>query len=98
MIKSIEKSLLKNKRFRVTLTNNDHYDFGLDGGETYIDHADIQKRSNYRKRHIANGKERQLIESLIPSPALFSYYILWGDSTNINENIKTLNRMISRKK
>ena len=90
MIKSLELSPLKNKRYRVTLTNNDHYDFGLNGGTTYIDHQDIEKRNNYRKRHIANGKEKELIQTYTPSAALFSYYLLWGDSSNLQKNIKDL--------
>ena len=96
MIKSLELSPLKNKRYRVTLTNNDHFDFGLDGGQTYLDHADIEKRNNYRKRHIGNGKEKQLIQGLIPSPALYSYYLLWGESPNLQKNIKSLNKKMSR--
>ena len=86
------KSPRKNKRFRVYLENNEYFDFGLDGGNTYIDHGNKKKRDNYRKRHYA--QERKLIDNLIPSPALYSYYILWGDSTDINKNIEKLNRLI----
>ena len=81
----------KNKRFRVYLENNEHFDFGLDGGNTYIDHGNKKKRDNYRKRHYV--QEKKLIDSLTPSPALYSYYLLWGDSTDINKNIEKLNRM-----
>jgi hypothetical protein len=87
----IENSPRKNKRFRITLNNGDHYDFGLLGASTYLEHKDKIKRENYRKRHLGNDRENYLIKNLIPSPSLFSYYILWGDSTNINDNIKTLN-------
>ena len=85
------KSPRKNKRFRVYLENNEYFDFGLDGGNTYIDHGNKKKRDNYRKRHYA--QEKNLIDSLTPSPALYSYYLLWGDSTDINKNIEKLNRM-----
>ena len=85
------KSPRKNKRFRVYLENNENFDFGLDGGNTYIDHGNKKKRDNYRKRHYA--QERKLIDSFTPSPALYSYYLLWGDSTDINKNIEKLNRM-----
>ena len=87
----IENSPRKNKRFRITLNNGDYYDFGLLGASTYLEHKDKIKRENYRKRHLGNDRENYLIKNLIPSPSLFSYYILWGDSTNINDNIKTLN-------
>ena len=93
-IVKIENSPRKNKRFRVYLENNDHYDFGLDNGKTYVDHKDKIKRENYRKRHMANDIEKHLIQNFIPSPALFSYYILWGDSTSVNENIEKLNKRL----
>ena len=85
------KSKRKNKRFRVYLENDKYFDFGLDGGNTYIDHGNKKKRDNYRKRHYA--QEKKLIDLLTPSPALYSYYLLWGDSTDINKNIEKLNRM-----
>ena len=45
----------------------------------------------------ANEKEQNLIENLIPSPSLFSAYILWGWSTDIKENIKYLNNLFLSK-
>ena len=90
----LEDSQLKSKRFRVYLNNNKHYDFGLKSGETYIDHRDKIKRDNYRRRHYNSIKEQPYIQNLIPSPALFSYYLLWGDSSSINQNIKTLNKLL----
>ena len=39
-----------------------------------------------------------LINDLIPSPALFSTFLLWGPSTNLEENIKHLNNLMSRKR
>ena len=91
----LEDSQLKSKRFRVYLNNNKHYDFGLkDKHETYIDHKDKVRRDNYRRRHYNSIKEQPYIQNLIPSPALFSYYLLWGDSSSINQNIKTLNKLL----
>jgi len=93
MIESITESPLKNKRFRVVI-NNKKFDFGLDTGSTYIDHHDIKKRENYRKRHLGNVREKYLIEHFLPSPALLSYYLLWGESTDLGENIIQLNRKL----
>ena len=93
-IVKIENSPRKNKRFRVYLENNDYYDFGLLGASTYIEHHDKIKRENYRKRHLGNDRENYLIKNLIPSPSLFSYYILWGDSRSVEENIKKLNKRL----
>ena len=90
----LEDSKLKSKRFRVYLDNNKHYDFGLkDKHETYIDHKDKVRRNNYRLRHYNSIKEQPYIINLIPSPALFSYYLLWGESVSIHQNIKTLNKI-----
>lgn len=88
---NIKKSPLKYKRYRAFLDNGKHYDFGLDGGQTYIDHNDKNKRENYRKRHLGNSTEKRLIENLVPSPALFSYALLWGPYTNLQQNIEHLN-------
>ena len=86
----LDTSPRKTKRLRVYLDNGKHYDFGYDKGSTYIDHHSDKKRDSYRKRHYA--AEAHLIDNYIPSPALFSYYLLWGDSTDLVENITQLNK------
>lgn len=91
MIVKIEKSPVAMKRYRVTMDNGKTYDFGYYGGRTYIDGRTVTERENYRKRHLANDTEKRLIENLIPSPSLFSYYLLWGSTTSLRENIKRLN-------
>ena len=88
----VDSSPVKNKRLRVFLDNGKYYDFGLDTGKTYLDHHDKDKRKAYWARHYT-GREKQLIDNLTPSPALFSAYLLWGNSTNINTNIENLNRI-----
>jgi hypothetical protein len=95
MVKIIEviDSPRKGKRFRVILNDGKKIDFGLDTGSTYIDHHDKQKRMAYIARHLGNIREKKLIDNLIPSPALFSMVLLWGKHTNIDDNIKYLNRM-----
>lgn len=77
------------KRFLAVVEGKKIY-FGQPDAYTYLDGADKTVRENYRKRHLANKNERYKIENGIPSPALFSYYITWGDSRNIKTNIKTL--------
>jgi hypothetical protein len=91
MIISIEKSPKQNKRFRVYMDNGKHYDFGLDTGQTYIDHGDKQKKLAYWARHTGNDTERRLIANLVPSASLFSATLLWGKYTDLDENIKYLN-------
>lgn len=94
-IVKISKSPRKNKRLRVYLDDNRYFDFGLDTGETFIDHKNEKKRDAYRKRHIGNDIERYLIETLTPSPALYSWFLLWGDSSDLMTNIETLNAMLN---
>ena len=89
----ISPSEVKGKRYTVTLNNGKKYNFGLDTGQTYIDHHDWTKRTNYRRRHYASPKEKPLLESLTPSPAVLSYYLLWGPYRDLQENIKYLNRL-----
>jgi hypothetical protein len=89
-----------NKRFRIVFEDGDKIgkvDFGSPVATTFIDGADIQKRDNYRKRHLANKTEKHRIENLIPSPALFAYYILWGDSQDMTENIIQLQKALRKK-
>jgi hypothetical protein len=87
----ITKSNKKDKRFKVYLDNGDEYDFGLKDGETYIDHKDKVKRFLYWARHYKNKKEKELIDNFTPSPALFSAYLLWGENSNLRDNIEWLN-------
>lgn len=97
MIIKLEKSKKPSKRYMVTLSNGETYDFGLDGGSTYIDHHDQQKRESYWKRHLGNKKEHDLYSNLLASPALFSLVLLWGPSTDLGENVKILNDIWQKK-
>jgi hypothetical protein len=97
MIVDIKASPVKNKRYRVVMDNGNYYDFGLKGGQTYIDHKDKVKRENYIKRHYANPIEKRLIDNLVPSPALLSIYLLWGPTTDLDKNIEYLNHLWSKK-
>lgn len=92
------KSPVKTKRFRVVMDDGRKFDFGYEGAYTYLDGADDKVREAYRKRHYANATEKKLIDQLIPSASLFSYKLIWGDSRDINENIKTLNALWKAKK
>lgn len=93
-IVDIKSSTKKHKRYCVLMDNGEKYDFGLDKGQTYIDNHDTNKRANYWKRHTSNEAENKLITNLVPSPALFSAYILWGKYDNIGKNINYLNKLL----
>jgi hypothetical protein len=96
MIIGIEPSPVKYKRFRVTVNTaqgQKKFDFGLKDGSTFIDGESETVRQEYLKRHLGNATEERLIKNLVPSPALFSAFLLWGKYRSINLNIKYLNNL-----
>jgi hypothetical protein len=93
MIVDISPSTKINKRYEVTMDNGKKYNFGLKNGSTYIDHKDKIKKKNYWLRHMSNKKEKDLIENLIPSPALFSAILLWGPFPDLKKNVAYLNKL-----
>jgi hypothetical protein len=97
MITKISDSPVQFKRYRVYMDTGKHYDFGLKGGSTYIDHHDKTKRLNYWKRHLGNHTEKTLITNLVPSPALFSAMLLWGQYETIEQNAFYLNELWGKK-
>lgn len=61
--------------------------FGASGFEDYTQHKDNERRSRYRIRH------KKDLETGDPHRAGYlSYWILWGDSTSIKENVKAFNQ------
>jgi hypothetical protein len=97
MIIDLTESPRKGKRFRVKLDTGKSYDFGFPGAFTFIDGANEKIKLNYQKRHLGNTKEKTLISSLVPSPSLFSYYLLWGKYRDIYKNIELLNDLWHKK-
>jgi len=91
-ILKIQVSKKKDKKFRVILDNGDSYDFGLLGSQTYLDHQNKDKRTNYWKRHYNSQHEKELLTWAIPSPATFSAYLLWNKKT-LSESINDLNNI-----
>ena len=93
MLISLISSTKPNKRFKAVFDDGMEIDFGLKGGKTYIDHKDKTRRFNYWIRHYAIPEEKKLIKNLIPSPALLSAMLLWGNSTDLDKNIDYLNQL-----
>lgn len=72
----------KGKRYRMVFANpHQIVDFGLKGGNTFIDHGDETKRLNYLKRHRVNEDW----DSINAGSA--SAIILWGESRDIGDNL-----------
>ena len=81
----IKKSSKPNKKYMAIFTGktNKTTHFGSKGMDDYTITKDKEQRSRYRIRHKKDLKTRD------PTRAGFlSYYILWGESTSIKENIK----------
>jgi len=100
-IGGLQASKKKDKRYVIHIIDGNKvksYDFGLKGGETFIDHKDEAKRLAYLARHMSPGsKEKELIENLIPSPALFSAVLLWGPNKTLTENVVALQKQFNMK-
>jgi len=92
----IEKSSRLNKRL-VAIFEKDNgklkkVHFGLKNPKkgTYIDTGDKELRKNYRTRHQRDLKTKD------PSRAGYlSYYLLWGDSKSLKENIKSYKKQFN---
>jgi len=84
---NIVKSHLKNKKFDAIITdkkgNKKVIPFGAEGYSDFIlSGGDKKKREAYIKRHRKNEDWTKI------NPASLSRYILWGNSSNMETNIK----------
>ena len=63
--------------------------FGLKNPKkgTYLDHKDKEIRKNYRARHKKDLKTDDYTRA-----GYLSYYILWGDKTNLKDAVKSYKR------
>ena len=77
----IVKSHLKNKKYDAILDDR-VIPFGASGYEDYTQHHSKIRRNAYISRHSKNEDWTSI------NAGSLSRYILWGDSTDINENIK----------
>jgi hypothetical protein len=97
MIIDVSPSLQFGKRYVASVKIGDaikKFHFGQEGAFTYIDGAPEYVKDAYWARHMGNAREKYLINNLIPSPALFSAYLLWGSSRSLATNIRSLNKML----
>jgi hypothetical protein len=88
MLLKIEKSNRLNKRYMAIFSNGKKIHFGLKGGSTFIDHHDVLKRINYLKRHEKNEDWNDPYTA-----GTCSAYLLWGNHTNLKDNIKEFNKV-----
>lgn len=84
----IKKSPKKDKKLRATFKDKDgkvikQTDFGAKGMSDYTIHKDKERRARYRKRH-----KKDLDTKDFKRAGYLSYYVLWGDSSDLDTAIK----------
>lgn len=85
---TIEKGTAKNKKLKAIFYDDKGKkikttQFGDDRYSDYTIHKDKERRNKYRTRH-----KKDLAKGNYMSAGYLSYYLLWGDSTSLNTNIK----------
>jgi hypothetical protein len=75
------------KKYEAVFSNGKSVHFGLKGSNTYLDNGDKIKREHYLKRHITNENWNDPY-----SAGALSARLIWGQSTNLQSNIKEFNR------
>ena len=74
-------------KWKAIFDDGTHTNFGLEGYQDYTQHHSKQRRDNYIRRHAKD------LETKDPRRAGYlSYYILWGNSTSMAENIRNYKR------
>ena len=79
------KSRRKGKKYEIILLidgKKRSIHFGSNVSKTFVEGATIEKRNNYLKRHSVNEDWNE------NNPGSLSAGILWGDSNDIQENLK----------
>tara|TARA_R110002126_G_scaffold80830_1_gene199803 strand:+ start:379 stop:675 length:297 start_codon:yes stop_codon:yes gene_type:complete len=83
----IKKSTTSGKKYTAIFYENDKKikttHFGATGYSDYTLSKDKEQRDRYRNRH-----KKDLRTGDYKRAGFLSYYILWGNSTSIRENIK----------
>ena len=83
---SFAPSSRKNKKYEIVFMKQNGrpltIHFGSKTSETYLDHKDKTKRANYIARHSARENWSEI------NAGSLSRYILWGDSTDLDTNLK----------
>ena len=89
---NIEKSPLRNRRYRIYLINSDHLDVGFKKSKYYIDDGNKANRNFYYQ--LLNNKQIEELFNCKPSQLLYETFILNGATQNIITNINFYNREI----
>ena len=83
----VSKSDKKEKKYKAVFTYPDGKTktthFGAAGMTDYLISKDKERRSRYRKRH-----KKDLNTNDFTRAGYLSYYILWGEETNLRDAVK----------
>lgn len=88
----IVNSNRKNKKFAAIFDVNGKrkvVHFGDNRYEDYTIHKDKIRRNRYRLRHVNDDIRNPM------SPGALSWHILWGESTDLESNIRRFRRIFS---
>lgn len=83
---SVQPSNSKTKKYVATFMidgKEKKVSFGAKGYDDYTIKKDKEQRDRYRKRHEKDLKTGDPLRA-----GYLSYYLLWGDSTSLQQNIK----------
>lgn len=93
---SITPSDSKTKKYKAVFTYDDGKTkttlFGAKGYSDYLIHKDKERRKRYRDRHKKDLKTGDSTRA-----GYLSFYILWGDSTSLQTNIKSYKKRFNYK-
>ena len=94
----IEKATAKGKKYKAIFFDDKGKriktsQFGQAGADDYTITKDKMQRKRYRDRH-----EKDLKSGDYMKPGFLSYYILWGNSTSLQTNIKDYRKRFGLKK
>jgi hypothetical protein len=84
------KSPVQGKKWRAIFSDGTHTDFGATGYQDYLSHHDKLRRANYLSRH----RSRENWNDPKSAGAL-SRWILWGDSTSLETNLRQFKKKFS---
>lgn len=79
----VEASPLKDKKYVAIFSDGTKTHFGQKGADDYTLTGDKDQRERYRSRH-----RKDLATKNPRKPGFLSYYLLWGSSTSLQQNIR----------
>jgi hypothetical protein len=93
----IEKGTAKNKKWKAIFYDDTGKkirtsQFGDNRYQDYTQHRDKERRNKYRERH-----NKDLASGDYMKPGFLSFYILWGESTSLQSNIKSYKKKFKLK-